>query len=76
MYSIYGILTNLVKIISPIIFFFRFLNGKEDLKSFKEKLCIYTHKTNSYKTLWFHAASVGELMSIIPIIKKFEKNKK
>ena len=76
MYFIYGIFTNLIIIFIPIIFFFRVLVGKEDLKSFKEKLCIYTHKINSSKSLWFHAASVGELMSIIPIIKKFEKNKK
>ena len=26
--------------------------------------------------MWFHAVSVGELMSIIPIIKKIEKNNK
>ena len=27
------------------------------------------------KLVWFHAASVGELMSIIPILEKFEKIK-
>jgi 3-deoxy-D-manno-octulosonic-acid transferase len=26
--------------------------------------------------IWFHGASVGEIMSIIPIIKKYEKIKK
>ncbi len=76
MYFIYGILTNIIIVVSPIIFFFRFLSGKENFESFKEKLCVYHRKINSSKSLWFHAASVGELMSIIPIIKKFEKNKK
>ena len=76
MYFIYGILTKLILIISPVIFFFRILNGKEDKRSLKEKLCIYYQKTNSLNSLWFHAASVGELMSIIPIIRKIEKNNK
>ena len=75
MYFIYSILTNLVIVISPIIFFYRILKGKEDIKRFQEKLCIYS-STNFLKTIWIHAASVGELMSIIPIIKKLENNKK
>jgi len=76
MYFIYGILTNLIIIISPIIFFLRILKGKEDKNRFQEKLCIYFQKKNSSETLWMHAASVGELMSVIPIIKKLEKNNK
>ena len=76
MYFIYGILTKLIIIISPIIFFFRVLNGKEGKRSIKEKLCIYYQKKNFSNSLWFHASSVGELISIIPIIKKIEKNHK
>ena len=75
MYFIYSILTNLVIIFSPLLFFFRILKGKEDIKRFQEKLCIYSKK-KSFKTIWIHAASVGELMSIIPILKKFENVKK
>ena len=73
MYFIYGILSNLVFIFSPIIFFFRILNGKEDAKRFQEKLCIYSKK-RSFRSIWIHATSVGELMSIIPILKKFEND--
>ena len=75
MYFLYRVLTNLVIIISPIIIFFRILKGKEDPVRFKEKFCIYSRKKNKSK-VWIHATSVGELMSIIPILKKLEKNKK
>ncbi len=76
MYFIYGILTNLIIIISPIIFIFRILIGKEDKKRFQEKFCIYYKNNKNFsKTVWIHASSVGELMSIKPIIKKLEKFK-
>ena len=75
MFFIYSILTNILFLLSPIIFVFRILKKKEDIKRFQEKYCIYSKK-NFQKTIWFHAVSVGELMSIIPIINKLEKNKK
>ena len=55
--------------------FYRILKGKEDIKRVGEKFCIYSQKKNK-KKIWIHAASVGELMSIVPIIQKLEKNKK
>ena len=75
MYFFYNILTNIVIIISPLIILFRVLKGKEDIKRIGEKFCIYSQKKNK-KNIWIHAASVGELMSIVPIIRKLEKNKK
>jgi 3-deoxy-D-manno-octulosonic-acid transferase len=75
MYFFYNIITNVVVIISPIIIFFRIIRGKEDIKRVKEKFCIYSQK-KSKKKIWIHAASVGELMSIVPIIKKLESDKK
>ena len=53
-----------------LIYLRRFL-GKEDLYRFKEK--IFTSSFNiinrkNSKLLWFHAASVGEFRSIIPLI--------
>ena len=75
MYFFYSILTNLILIISPILFIFRIIKNKEDPKRFLEKFCIYSKK-NIKNNIWIHAASVGELMSIIPIIKKFERDKK
>ncbi len=75
MYFIYGILANILFLFSPIIFVLRILKKKEDINRFQEKYCIYSVK-NYQKTIWFHAVSVGELMSIIPILNKLEKNKK
>ena len=75
MYFVYNIFLYIVFLLSPIIFFIRVLNSKEDPIRFKEKLCIYSKK-NNLKSIWFHAVSVGELMSIIPVLKILEKNKK
>ena len=74
MYFVYNLLTNLIFLFSPVILFFRILKGKEDAKRFKEKFCLYNNNS-SLNTIWLHAASVGELMSIIPVIKKLEKIK-
>ena len=75
MYIFYRLITNIAIIISPIIIFFRILKGKEDIKRVGEKFCIYSQKKTN-KKIWIHAASVGELMSIVPVIRKLEENKK
>ena len=75
MYFFYRVITNFAIIISPIIIFFRILKGKEDTKRIGEKFCIYSQKKTN-KKIWIHTASVGELMSVVPLIKKLEKNKK
>ena len=75
MYFVYSVFTYLVFIFSPFIILFRIINGKEDPTRFKEKFCIYSKK-NYLKSIWFHAVSVGELMSIIPVLEKLEKNNK
>ena len=75
MYFFYAILTNLAVLISPLIFIYRILKGKEDPKRFQEKIGIYSKKKIK-NNIWIHAASIGELMSVIPIINKLENNKK
>ncbi len=75
MYFFYRIITNLAIVISPVIIIYRIFKGKEDVKRVGEKFCVYTPK-KANKKIWIHAASVGELMSVVPIIKKLEKNKK
>ena len=71
MYFFYAILTNLAVIISPLIFIYRILKGKEDPKRFKEKIFVSNFRVAKKKIpnlIWFHAASIGEFKSIIPII--------
>jgi len=75
MYFFYATLTNLAVLISPLIFIYRILKGKEDPKRFQEKIGIYSKK-KIRNNIWIHAASIGELMSVIPIINKLENDKK
>ena len=76
MYFVYNILGIIITLISPLIILYRISIGKEDYKRFKERYCIYQKTNNEKNLIWLHAASVGELMSIIPLIKQFEKDKK
>ena len=70
---IYRFLINLIFIISPFIILFRLFKKKEDPSRFIEKFCFFSKKKIKKKLIWFHGASVGELMSIIPLIQKLEK---
>ena len=70
MFFFYQIIISLLLIISPLIIFYRILKNKEDIKSIKEKFCLPTKSRKSGRIIWFHGASVGEIMSVVPIIKK------
>ena len=45
-------------------------NGKEDLKRFNERVGRPTLKRPEGKLIWFHGASVGESLSMLPLIHK------
>ena len=76
MILIYRIIINLILLLSPIIIIFRLFKKKEDFRRFKEKFCFFSKKRKKGKIIWFHGASVGEIKSIIPLLEKFEKDKK
>ncbi len=76
MIFIYRFLINVVLLLSPIIVIIRLLKKKEDFFRFKEKIGFFSNKRKKGKLIWFHGASVGELQSVVPILEKFEKNKK
>ena len=75
MLILYRLLTNVVCFFAPIILKIRLYRKKEDKIRYKEKLCIIKKSRPLGRLIWFHASSVGELLSIIPLLEKFEKNK-
>ena len=76
MFFIYQILLSILLVISPIIILLRILKNKEDKKRYIEKFSIPTKKRKNGKLVWFHGASVGEILSIIPLVNYYENQKK
>ena len=76
MFFIYQILIFIIILLSPIVIITRLFKNKEHKKRFIEKFCLFKKKRGKGNLIWIHAASVGELMSIIPLIYEIEKNKK
>jgi len=78
MILIYRILTTLIYPLLFIFIYYRKILKKEDSIRFKEKILIShfnVRRKKDSKLIWFHAASIGELKSIIPIIELLNKNK-
>ena len=76
MLFLYRILINIILIFSPFIIIIRLFKKKEDIKRFREKFCFFSKERIKGKLIWFHGASVGEILSIVPILEKLEKENK
>ena len=72
MFFLYQIIVSLIIVISPLIIIYRIIKQKR-IKKDLGKIQYTIKKRKLGKLIWFHAASVGEILSIIPIIEKFEK---
>ena len=70
---IYSFLVYIIIILSPLIIAYRIFKKKENPKRFLEKFSFNKEKRRQGKLIWFHCSSVGEFLSIVPIIQKFEK---
>ena len=79
MIRIYRILTNFLYPFLIILIYARKFLKKEHPGRFKEKIFprFFNVKRNyDLELIWFHAASLGELKSIIPLLKKLNEKKK
>jgi 3-deoxy-D-manno-octulosonic-acid transferase len=74
-FFIYQFFISIILLFSPVIIIYRILKNKEDKFRVKEKFCFPSEKRGIGKLVWFHGSSVGEIMSIIPIIKKYDKDR-
>ena len=74
-FFIYQTLILFIVILSPLIIIYRILKNKEHKKRFIEKFTIFSEKRDRGNIVWFHASSVGEVLSIVPLIEKLENNK-
>ena len=73
---IYNFLVYIFIIFSPLIIIYRIFKKKENPKRFLEKFSVNKEKRKEGKLIWFHCSSVGEFLSIVPLVQEFEKIKK
>ena len=72
---IYNFLVYFVIILSPLIIIYRIIKKKENPERFLEKFSISKKERKKGKLIWFHCSSVGEFLSVVPLIQEFEKIK-
>ncbi len=75
----YRLATFLLYPLLILLIYLRKFLGKEDKLRFKEKFLIkknsFSSPAKNKKVIWFHAASIGEVNSIIPFINHILKEK-
>ena len=78
MILLYRIFTIILYPFLFIFLYYRKLINKEDPIRFKEKILpgYFNANKKNTKLIWFHASSIGEFRSIIPIINNLSSGKK
>ena len=72
---VYSLLVYIVIIFSPLIIIYRILKKKENPKRFFEKFSLNKKKRKQGKLIWFHCSSVGEFLSVAPLVQELEKTR-
>ena len=73
-YNIYKFFTFIFSAPIIIFFFLRLIRKKETKKSIMEKIGFFSKKRPKGKLIWFNASSIGESLSVLPVIKKINCN--
>ena len=68
----YRVITFIIIFFLPVISIYRILKKKDTFGSLKEKIGFYS-KLPKGNLIWFHGSSVGEVLSIIPLVRELEK---
>ena len=76
MYYWYKFITFFFYPFAPVYLYFRKIRKKEDSIRYKEKLAKINIERGEGFLIWFHVASIGEAMSILPLIDGCIKEKK
>jgi 3-deoxy-D-manno-octulosonic-acid transferase len=77
MITVYRYLTLLLYPVFILLIYFRSISNKEHHLRFKEKIfstSFRTNRNNKKKLFWFHVASIGELLSIFPLIEEINSS--
>ena len=72
MFLFIRILINIILILSPFIIIFRLLKKKKTKKDSKKNF-VFSKKRGKGKLIWFHGASVGEILSIYLLSENLRK---
>ena len=75
MFFFYQLIIFFIIILSPIIIIIRIIKHKEHRSRFWEKFSLNSKHRKKGKLIWFHGSSVGELMSVIPLVHYYENSK-
>ena len=79
MINLYKLITNILYPVLILLIYLRKIFKKEDQIRFKEKIFFSNFnvkRNHNCKLFWFHAASVGEIKSILPLINELNSRYK
>ncbi len=71
--NLYSLFSNILYLPILLFFIFRFFFSKETLRSLYEKFGSYKQIKPYKKIIWINAVSIGESLSVLPIVKMISK---